>query len=202
MSVKQPVVVIGDDGVRGVIDSDRTRTPYRDPGATVIRLEDGRRLSVPGDVLRLQPDGSYRLPLSAEEVRRLADEFPPVIPVIEERLIVSKQPVETGTVEIRKVVGERTETVGQPVLRQEVRVERVPVNKVVEQSPGVRQEGDTLVVPLLEEVLVVEKRLMLREDLRITRESRREHQPQEVHLRREDVEVRRRPAADRPEPGR
>ena len=202
MSVKQPVVVIGDDGVRGVIDPEHTRTPYGDPGATVIRLEDGRRLSVPGDVLRLQPDGSYRLPLSADEVRRLADEFPPVIPVIEERLIVSKQPVETGTVEIRKVVGERTETVDQPLLRQEVRVERVPVNKVVDQSPGVRQEGDTLVVPLLEEVLVVEKRLLLREELRITRESRREHSPQEVRLRREDVEVRRRPAAGRPEPGR
>jgi len=46
-----------------------------------------------------------------------------------------------------------------------------------------------MIVPLLEEVLVVEKRLMLREEVRVTKRRNETHRPQTVTLRKEDVKV-------------
>ena len=75
----------------------------------------------------------------------------------------------TGGVRLVKKVTEHEETVDLPLLRADVQVERVPINRVVLEAPPSRQEGDTLIVPILEEVLVTEKRLMLKEEVRITR---------------------------------
>ena len=52
-----------------------------------------------------------------------------------------------------------------------------------------RQEGDTLIVPVLEEVLVVEKRLLLKEEVRITRTRTEVHSPQAVTLRSEEAVI-------------
>jgi stress response protein YsnF len=56
---------------------------------------------------------------------------------------------------------------------------------------SVRQEGDTLIVPLVEDVLVLEKRLVLREEVRVTKKRRQVRSPQQVILRREEVIVER-----------
>jgi uncharacterized protein (TIGR02271 family) len=104
---------------------------------------------------------------------------------------VHTTPVETGHVRIRKVVHEREETIDPPLLHDEVVVERIPVNRVVEAPIAVRSEDDTLVIPLLEEVLVVEKRLLLREEVRITKRRVETHRPQRVTLRREEAVVER-----------
>jgi uncharacterized protein (TIGR02271 family) len=115
-----------------------------------------------------------------------------VIPVIEEHVSVSKRVVETGGVRIRKVVQERPQTFQESLLREQVDVERVPVNRMVEgDPPGVRQEGDTLIIPLVEEVLVVERRLLLREELRVTRRQETLDQAQTVLVRSEDVVIER-----------
>jgi uncharacterized protein (TIGR02271 family) len=110
-----------------------------------------------------------------------------VLPVIEEAIEVHTSPVEKGRVRIRKVVREREEVVDPPLLRDEVVVERVPINRVVEGPVSVRSEEDTLIVPLLEEVLVVEKRLLLKEELRITKRRVETRAPQRVTLRREEA---------------
>src|SRR5581483_12103193 len=52
---------------------------------------------------------------------------------------------------------------------EEVQVEHIPVNRIVETRPGVRQEGDVTIVPVIEEVITVQKRLLLREEVRVTR---------------------------------
>jgi stress response protein YsnF len=54
-----------------------------------------------------------------------------------------------------------------------------------------RQEGDTWILPVLEEILVVEKRLMLREEVRVTPTRRDVHNPQKHLVRREHIEVER-----------
>ena len=117
-----------------------------------------------------------------------------VIPVVAEELQVGKRSVETGRVRVTKTVREQQETVDQPVLAEEVVVERVPVNRVVETAPQPRQEGDTLVFPVLEEVMVVERRLVLKEEVRITKRVKETHNPQTVTLRSEDVKIERIPA--------
>ena len=116
-----------------------------------------------------------------------------VIPVIAEELQVGRRSVETGRVRVTKLVREQQETVDEPVLAEEVVVERIPINRVVDTAPQPRQEGDTLVFPVLEEVLVVERRLMLKEEVRISKRVSETRQPQTVTLRSEDVKIERIP---------
>ena len=90
-----------------------------------------------------------------------------VIPLAEEVLHVSKRMVETGRVRISL----STETV-EDVLRDTLRtrraeVERVQIDREVSEPPQTRQDGDVLIVPVVEEILVVERRLVLREEIRL-----------------------------------
>jgi len=114
-----------------------------------------------------------------------------VIPVVEEILDVRQRRVETGRVRITKIVHEREEEVNAPRVREEVTIERVTLNRMVDAPVPMRQEGDTLIIPLLEEVVVVEKRLMVKEELRITKRRIEEPASQQVMLRREEVIVER-----------
>jgi len=114
-----------------------------------------------------------------------------VIPIIEEELDVRKRKVETGKVRITKIVREREELVDEPLLKEDVEVERVAINRMVDAPVPVRYEGDTMIVPVLEEMLVVEKRLVLKEELRITKRQSEFHLPQQVTLRSEEITVER-----------
>jgi len=114
-----------------------------------------------------------------------------VIPVVEEILDVRQRRVETGRVRITKIIHEREEEVNAPRVREEVTIERVTLNRMVDTPASMRQEGDTLIIPLLEEVIVTEKRLMVKEELRITKRRIEEHTSQQVKLRREEVVVER-----------
>jgi uncharacterized protein (TIGR02271 family) len=89
------------------------------------------------------------------------------LPLVEEQLSVEKRKVETGRVRISTVVDERQEWVRENLVREEVSIERLRVDRVVDEPPQIRHDGDVLIIPLVEEVLVVEKKLMLREELRV-----------------------------------
>ncbi len=56
-----------------------------------------------------------------------------------------------------------------PLFREDCDVQRVEVKRIIDKPVEIRQDGDTLIIPLMEEVLVVERRLMLREELHIKR---------------------------------
>ena len=112
-----------------------------------------------------------------------------LIPVIEEQLQVEKQVVETGRVLINKTVREEEQVVTTPVTHDEVSVERVPMNQYVETAPAVRYEGDVTIIPVVKEVLVLEKRLMLVEEVHITNRRITTDDTQRITLRREDVTV-------------
>jgi len=94
-----------------------------------------------------------------------------------------------GRVRIRKIVHDREESIDPPLSRDEVVVERAPINRVVEGPIAVRTEGDTTIIPLLEEVLVVEKRLLLKAELHLTKWQVETHTPQHVTLRREEAVI-------------
>jgi uncharacterized protein (TIGR02271 family) len=172
------------------------QTSSHDPSQVLIRLDSGQQLLVPAKMLVPQQDGSYYLSLSLAEVeaysrQHSADHETLVIPVIMEEIDVQKQLVETGKVRITKVVHERKAVVDEPLLQDEVEVERVPIERLVEEAIPVRYEGDTMIVSVLEEVLVVEKRLMLKEELHIRKRRVERHQPQCVTLRHEEARVER-----------
>jgi uncharacterized protein (TIGR02271 family) len=114
-----------------------------------------------------------------------------VLPVLAEALDVQTRRVETGRVRIHKTVQAREVLVDEPLLREEVVIARVPVNRVVEGPIPVRYEGDTMILSLLEEVLVVEKRLLLTEEVHLTTRRTETHRPERVTLRHEDVTIER-----------
>lgn len=121
------------------------------------------------------------------------------IPVIQETLVVDKEVVETGRVRIAKHVLEEEQTVNTPLTREEYNVERVAINQYVDAPPAVRQEGNVTVYPVLQEVLVTEKRLMLVEEVRVTRTQSETIDTQRVPLRREEIVVERiGPNSERP----
>ena len=116
---------------------------------------------------------------------------PPAIPVIQEELLVEKRVVPTGTVLVRKSVQVRDEVVDLPLISEELEVRRVAINRFVAETSPIRQEGDTTIVPVFEEVLVVEKKLLLKEEVHLVRHRREEHRPQRMEVRSEDVTVER-----------
>ncbi len=119
------------------------------------------------------------------------------IPVVEERAVVRKRKRLTGGVRVRTVVREREQLVDEPLQVERVEVARVPLGRWVEAPVPVRQEGDTTIVTLHEEVVVVEKRLRLAEEVRVTRRQETRRVQERVGLRREEVVVERDVAAPR-----
>jgi uncharacterized protein (TIGR02271 family) len=113
------------------------------------------------------------------------------IPLIEERLSIAKRKVETGRVRVRVTVDERDETVTEELLRDELEIERVPKNVRLTEPPRVRVEGSTTIVPVVEEVVVVEKVLMLVEEIHISRRAVAEVREIPVRLRAEHATVER-----------
>ncbi len=192
-------IVIFEDGTRGVLMS--SPLPAAPNGMVEVVLDDGQRLLVQFDVLVPQEEGSYRVSahpsgFSSGQNAAAEDEIVDVqvIPLAEETMTVGKREVETGRVRFRTEVTERTETVDQPLLRTEVSTRRVEVNQFVDTAPAVRYEGDTVIVPILEEVLVVEKRLRVKEEVYITQVQTEHHEPQIVTLRTETLVEERLPA--------
>lgn len=185
------ILVTDSDGRHGFIDAAATGWTPREANVT-IQLHDGNRIIVPTDILQPQHDGTYLFPFSiAALVHRSGDStVAPVftLPVVEEQLHVDKLRHE-ARVRVTKRVHEREQQVDVPLARQDVIVERVPVGRVLTAPVPTRQEGDTTIIPLFEEVLVVEKRLMLREELHIRVQRTETHDHRTVRLRSEDITI-------------
>jgi stress response protein YsnF len=77
------------------------------------------------------------------------------------------------------------------LIDEQVEVERVAVDRAVDSPVPVRHVGDTIIVPVLQEVLVVEKQLRLVEELHIRKKRSERRQPQTVTLRKEEATVER-----------
>jgi uncharacterized protein (TIGR02271 family) len=113
------------------------------------------------------------------------------IPLAEERIKVGAREVERGRVVVRTHVEGREELAEVALHQEDVTVERVPVGRPVEVAPQVREEDGVLIVPVLEERLVVTTELILKEEVRITKKSRTEVVREPVWLRSERVEIER-----------
>jgi len=201
MQSMNSTAVRGKDGWCGTV-LPPTPPPRSDPTHVRVQLENGEQYLVPASVVIPQQDGSVYVPLRVAELVPVPREEPAetiyaVVPVLAEDLEVQKRSVETGKVRITKVVHEREALVDEPLWREEVEVTRVPMQRVVEGPVPVREENDTTIISVVEEVLVVEKRWMLREEIHLRKQRLETHQPQQITLRSEDVQVERVPHADK-----
>jgi stress response protein YsnF len=124
-----------------------------------------------------------------------------VIPLFEEIATVGTHQVLTRRVRVQTLTDTLEELAHAEVQRESVEVTRVPINKVVETAPDIRTDGDVTIVPVLEEVLVVEKRLLLKEEVHIRRRIATEAVEVPVTLRKQRAIVERE-APDDPLPDR
>ena len=118
-----------------------------------------------------------------------ADEI--IVPVLEEGVIAGAKPVKTGAVRVEKQVEKRVRKVQTPLVHENVEIRRVPVNRVVTEMPGVRKRGETTIIPVVEEELVISKRLVLREEVHLIRHRTKVRVTKEVTLHRETATVHR-----------
>ena len=106
-----------------------------------------------------------------------------------EALEVSRRSVEGATVRVETLVHVRDAVVDEMLAREDVVIERVNIRQIVDVAPGVREEGDTIIIPVIEEVLVTERRLFLKEEVRIRRVKTTERYREVVALREEEAVV-------------
>jgi uncharacterized protein (TIGR02271 family) len=132
----------------------------------------GRRTSRPANI-------------SADET--LSDDA--VIRLAEEALSVGKRTVETGRVRVKRTTRERTEKVNIGLSRETVDIRRVPIGKPVKRPPRVRQTATEIIIPVVEEVVVIERRLVLKEELHIRKVRSVEKHVEEVTLREQIATV-------------
>ena len=178
--------------VKGTLET----APHSGQGEVTVRLASGGRVRVPVRLLRREGDEQYHFEDSFERFAAERREAASVVeeealPLVEEEVRVRKEKRETGRVHIRKRVREHTETIDEPLLRETVDVERVPIGTVITAPAQTRRDGDTTIIPIMEERLVVVKELVLKEEVHVTRHQTTHHEPQDVTLRREEAEVER-----------
>jgi uncharacterized protein (TIGR02271 family) len=126
-----------------------------------------------------------------EEQRSAAPGETEGIPLIEEEGRIEKREVSTGRVRVRTST-DTIEEVARATLNEDVvEVTRVPIGREVDAAPRVRSEDGVVIVPILEEVLVVEKRLVLKEELHIRRSVTREDIEVPITLRKQRATIER-----------
>jgi uncharacterized protein (TIGR02271 family) len=203
MNQKTPSVfpVIDSRHVQATIDLTVSPPAGSDSNLVLVRFADGSQIFADPRNFVEREQGVFYFQGSFEElmtansatssstVPNTGDQL--VVPIFAEELKIKREKVLTGGVRVHKTVEERTETVAEPVLQEQINVERIAVNQFITEAPPVRYEGDTMIVPLLEEVMVVEKRLVLREEIHITKTSERVQKPQEIVLRSEQATLER-----------
>ncbi|MGI8587495.1 MAG: YsnF/AvaK domain-containing protein [Chloroflexia bacterium] len=113
------------------------------------------------------------------------------VPVIEETLVPVKSWQDAGVIEVRKIVQTVTQELDVPLQYEEALVERVAVNRILAETEQLvpYQDGDTLIVPVVREELVVTKQRMLVEELRITKRVRSTTRHIAEPVQREEVEI-------------
>jgi stress response protein YsnF len=132
----------------------------------------------------------------------MPEEMPPgemIIPLAEETIAVSKHAVETGQVRVSLTTDAEEVVVRETLRGRRVEVERVVVGRTLaegEPPPETREEGDTLVIPIVEETAVIVKRLVLREEVRLRFLSSEAPFEQAVAVRRQRATVERFPSAN------
>lgn len=194
--VQLPLTPIEDsEGTRAVASNSPS-----DPSCLQVTLEDGQCLEIPRALVHAQSDGTYRFEQPLRDRLKPAVEAPLVLPITVEEVQVGTRLVERERLRVSTTVTTREESVEVPLVYEGLVVERVPVGRVVDAPSQPRHEGHTLVVPVYEEQLVLQKRLVLKEEVRITRTRQEQVHKEQVQLRQEHVSVEKLPPDGSDEP--
>ncbi|HEY2474885.1 MAG TPA: DUF2382 domain-containing protein [Candidatus Cybelea sp.] len=106
-----------------------------------------------------------------------------------EELDVGKRQVVTGRVQVSAVTREHEKLIDELLGRERVEIETVPIGKYIDAMPAIRNEGDTIVIPVVEETLAIQRQLRLKEEVRVRRVRDEERYREAVTLRNQEAVV-------------
>jgi stress response protein YsnF len=124
----------------------------------------------------------------------MSSDDPTTISLAEETARVALRETETGRVRVTTQTEVSTEVIRQELQGMTAEVVRVPIDRTLEpgeKAPSPRTEGDVMIIPIFEEIVVVEKRIVLREELHITQRVTTETVEVPVELRKQKASVER-----------
>jgi len=111
------------------------------------------------------------------------------IPLHVEEISVSRCEIKKANVQVALVTGTREQAIDEELTHVRVEIERVPIGRTVEVAPPIRQQGDITIIPVVEEIVVVERQLVLKEEVRVRRVSTKEQHQETVMLRQQEAVV-------------
>ncbi len=126
--------------------------------------------------------------LAAADTRRSNREGEQTVQLREEELHARKQTVQTGQVTLGKEVVSEQRTLEVPVTREEVFVERHPVEHRPSDRP-IEERGETIEVPVREEQVSADKRAVVYEEVEVGKQEVQETQQVSGTVRREEARI-------------
>lgn len=184
-------------------DSGITKGLTEDGSRVVVQLSSQKTYTIPIEAVVAVHDNKYLIPLSFEKLNSAFfngqyeedtstnSNLKYRIPVVEEIPNVTKRVVETEKVKVKKTVQESQHSSEELLSKEEVVIERVPIDEIRTEPASVRYEGDTIIIPIQEEVLVIEKKIKVREELHIKKQRTQRKESISMNLKKEDVTVER-----------
>lgn len=114
-----------------------------------------------------------------------------VVPVVQEQVHVDAVPVITGGVRVTKHVETENQLIEQQLRTSHADVKRVKTNRVVDGPQPAQRVGNTLIIPVVSEVIQVEKRWVVTEEIHITQREEVETVQQTVPVNYETARIER-----------
>ena len=122
-----------------------------------------------------------------------------VLSVVEETASIGVAEIETGRVRVTTSTALSEKMLKQDLMTTRTEVTRVPVDRMIEEGetlPTIRTEGNVTIIPIFEEIVTVRKRLVLKEELRITGTETTRTVEVPVALRKQSATIERLPGED------
>lgn len=158
---------------------------------TVLHLGSGRTVVLPTELLLSGLPGQKTQSSAGTSGSDATGAGEMTIPLVAEQARIDKHTVTTGTVRLHRATETRTETVGLPLTRTTWEVDRSPVGQLYTEKPEPRQEGDTMIFPLVEERLVAKREYFLVEEVRVRQVATTTDRTATLELKRDVLDVER-----------
>ncbi|MFL6351059.1 MAG: DUF2382 domain-containing protein [Bryobacteraceae bacterium] len=134
-----------------------------------VKLSNGTELTVPSAALKPQQDGSFYL----QDMQANS----------------GAQPENGSRTSVKDVSSDDASTIDTRLFKEDIDVQRVPVNRVLDAPAEIRIENGVTIIPVMEERLKIEKQLVLREEIRIVKKRTTVRDPRVVAAAKDRGEV-------------
>ena len=111
------------------------------------------------------------------------------MPLAEEEVTAEKHTRDIGEVRVHKRVVVKQKQITIPVMHEEVRVECVPAEGTTSKLAEGAFVESTVSIPLHDEEVEIHKRAVVREEVRVTKQTFQEEKTATTEVRREEIDI-------------